>query len=306
MAVAGLYGLTIPGNHSEAEDAFAYARTVEGQDAAAAVHPHHVLYGPIQVVIYRALRLAWPSLRAFPVMVGVSLFCAAACCGLFHDLCRRCGIASPWRAAVPTVGLATSYGFWRYACEAEIYASACLAIVALFGLASRGHLSRTRSFSMGTLAGAGILLHVLVLAPATGLGLALLARTGRRTALLYLAGMITTASVGYLAAAPALVVRGADAGHALDLAGVSKVASLREMTSGVPRALLHSAVGLGQCVVSGNFLFAYERAAARLQDIFPGRQFDEERYAGQRAPWCSRWLPPLTLAGIAGLGLVCR
>src|SRR4051794_21047228 len=52
IACLTLYLLTIPGNHSETEDAFDFAQAVRTAPWAELIHPHHLAYLPAARLLY--------------------------------------------------------------------------------------------------------------------------------------------------------------------------------------------------------------------------------------------------------------
>ena len=133
-AALALFLLTFPENHVEAEDAYDYAWTVE-QGGRGLFHSFHLLYLPLMRALWHWARLPAAGLRAYPVMATASLLCGAAAVTVLFRTVRR--FRDTGTALFAAAGLAVSYGFWRYACEAEVYVPASLATMAAFACAFR-------------------------------------------------------------------------------------------------------------------------------------------------------------------------
>ena len=54
-------------------------------------------------------------------------------------------------------------------------------------------------------------------------------------------------------------------------------------------------IGLGQCLISGNFLFGYDWFVNRLVDLFPSRMLAEEVYMGQQMSAAQYMVPVVSL-----------
>ena len=63
-----------------------------------------------------------------------------------------------------------------------------------------------------------------------------------------------------------------------------------------PMSLVKGAVGLGQCIASGNFLFGFEGFATKIVELFPSRMLAEEVYMGRHMSVLQRSIPVATLA----------
>ena len=85
----GLYTLTSPVNHSEANDGYAYARLVEAPGWSELCHGQHLLYLPVCKCLYLGARPLGLAERAFPVMVWFSRLCGALAVVLCALLLRR-------------------------------------------------------------------------------------------------------------------------------------------------------------------------------------------------------------------------
>lgn len=295
ILIGGFYLLTAPVNRSEAEDAYAYAWQVEQPSWQATVHPHHLLYGPAMKALLSAARALGYRGRSHPLMCGVGAFSAALALLLLFLLLRRSGIRTAL-AAASAAGLGVSYGFWRYAAEAEIYAPAAALAVATLCMASVRAGSVGRGVAGGTVGALAAGMHVLCAIPALVAAPVLLAwrrEFARATAHLLTAGLLWGA--GSWAFSPSRP------------AAASADMGATERRHG--HMLIKGAAGAGQALCSGNFLFAYEAVRGRMRALFPYRMLDEEFFMGRRTPTALRVLAPLTgaaaVGGMAFCGIIC-
>ena len=288
LAVLGVFLLTAPANHTEAEDAYQYARLAEQGRGAELFHFHHLLYLPVMQGLFRLLQGAGYAGRAFPLLMGVSMVCGALTVCLFTSLlARQRGVAG----ALPfSLGLLFSYGFWRYACEAEIYIPAALFAVGAFWLASDSAKGVWRTVATAVMASLGILLHLVNVIPlAGGMTLYYILRRRFKAAGAHL--LLVTILVAAVYAGAALT------------AGLSYTGESQPQEGGLdPWMFPKGLVGAGQAVVSGNFLFAYPGVQQQIQRLFPYRMLGEELYMGRRAPFLSRAAAPVTLTALIIVG----
>lgn len=292
LAIAGVaacYVLTAPGNRSEAEDAYLYAAQVEQGEPGTLVHRHHLVYVPVMRALYLAAHAVGLPVRAYPLMCWVGAIAAALAMALFHGILRR---MLGWREAGWAAGLlAVSYGFWRYAAEAEIYVPAVALGLATVALTLR---REGRGVAAGLMGAMAIATHVMNALPALLAAPLLLAfrrdRDSRRRAAVQVAVTLVATALAYGAALP---VMSRDRGGTM---GASERAHPEEMP-------VKAMVGFGQSVVSGNFLFGFGSFRDAMTKVFPYREFREEFEMGLAAKPASRVAPWLTLGILALLGL---
>jgi hypothetical protein len=293
-----LFAAVLPPNHSEAEDAFEYSRLVEEGQGATLFHPHHLLYLPLQKGIYATAQALGYGGRAYYTARAVSMAAGAFAIGLFYLLvCRlqhpgdRRGVQ--WIPALSAAGLLFSYGFVRYACEVEIYVPA--AALALGALYAALHPSGSVRWSAAgiVLASLALLMHSINAALALGV-----------IPLCY--WFVTKARSR---AVIHLIATGLFVGAAYALAhfacGLYRPPLDTASEGGLQSATVwKAAVGFGQCLMSANFVFAYEAVADALQQLFPYRMFTEELFTVLHMPSWLKWTAPLTFAcALAALAL---
>lgn len=275
---------TTPANRSEAEDAYYYAKRVEQASSAREFHVHHALYLPAGRLLFRTAQALGYEGRGLSVLTVWSRVSGAACIGLLLFLMQRYG-----RMAGPSaLALLGSYGFWRYAVEAEIY----VPMLAL-SLAALATIDRSRSRSGLWLASAflagALLLHLAAIA-ALAAAIAVLGFQGRRGSAVRV-GLGVSLFVG-------LILAGLD----------GRVGLVTFHDSGVTRpfgvaSLIQAISAFGHSLVSGNFIFAHPVWAGRLESLFPGRFLIEELFMGRHAPPGTVWISGLTAVLLVAAGV---
>jgi hypothetical protein len=270
-ALLGFYYATAPGNRTEADDAFWYACLVRDGSLSAqlADASSHLLYLPFTTTIYRFARDAGVTLSSYDLLRLMSSIAAASTAVLFYFLLRRRLNVSFRAAFASTAGLCVSYGFWRYANEAEVYALAAALIVLGLWLAL-GPITRLRLASVVLVFTLATFISILSLIPAVVVVPFLIGpRSGYRNAFVYLASLsLLLAAISYGA------YQRAD--HGTD--------SLVDFLEGPPpqndwpEAATRSVVGLGQSLVAGNFLLTHDAVLDAFQERFPDKVLEEERF----------------------------
>jgi hypothetical protein len=115
-------------------DALAYANSVLFGIPRQVFHPHHVLYAPINLLLFNLLRLFNPALNPLQSMGWLNSFAGVTTLGLIYLLIRRLG-QSRLAALLLTVLLGSSKGFFTYSTMAEVVMPMCLGIVGVLYLA---------------------------------------------------------------------------------------------------------------------------------------------------------------------------
>jgi hypothetical protein len=279
-----LYSLTAPQNHSEAEDVYDFARRVEQGCFAEQAGVNRVLALPLLGAAYKTAQALGYSGRAFPFMIFINRMLAVVCVMLFWKLLSyRSRPASPDGGIRPSAGadgllamaltFAFSYGFWRYANEAETYVLASFLVLSSWILVLKGKVF----WGVGVSA-LGILVHLLNLIPLLLIiPLYYLLSKEWKKALLHggLTGVLVV--VGYAACSPWLDFSELGAQNHLLEGGLSLANVLR------------GGIAFGQCLVSGNFLFGFESFCELLTRLFPSRMLGEEFYMAAHMPGWIKW-----------------
>ena len=288
--------LVAPGNHSEAEDAFEYARLIEQGQGAHLFHPHHLLFLPLERGIFKLAQSLGYTGRSYFVAQAVSmlsgawvLFCFFGMLGRFQQSAEESSPLLPW---IPTAGLLFSYGFLRYACEVEIYLPAMAFAALAVGAALRGAESRLWFWAGVSLSSLALLTHVL------NAGVALVA-----VPLIYLLLFKNRKRALFHALFTLLFVGGIYFWIHTTWGTFHPEVKTGETGLSI-RTLWKAAVGLGQCLLSANFFFAYTPIAEKLQELFPYRMFAEELFMAAQMPVWIKFLAPwsflLALTGLLG------
>lgn len=279
LATLVFFAVIAPGNHSEAEDAFEYSRLIEGGQGAELFHPHHLLYLPMQKTVFRVAQSLGYGGRSYFVARAVSMLSGALALVLFFLIALQLAGNSdgrlPWLA---TLGLLFSYGFMRYACEVEIYLPAMALALAAIHSALRERLVLGIAF-----AALAVLMHTINAAAAlvaVPLVYLWISRDWKR-AVFHLAATLALVGLVYF------VVQNTCGTFHPPVDSASE-GWLKPGTVG------KAVVGLGQCVLSANFVFAYGAVTERLQALFPYRVFAEEMFAASQMPFWLKAIAPLT------------
>jgi len=292
VAIAAAYGLTAPLNRTEAEDAWDFAWKVERAPARELIHPHHLLHLPVMRGLWHAVRWWVPGARAHAVMAGVSALAAGAAVVLVAALLCEAGGVGRARARWAAAALAVSYGFWRYAAEAEVYAPAIALSLGAWRCATAS--SRARRAAAVALGAGAIWMHVFSALPVLGaVPLWLWRRRGLRAALAHGAATGLLAGLGYLAAGrvPAHSVGGPD--------------PLRAEGGLRPESAAKAALAFGSTLTAANFVFGEPACAEAIERRFPARMIEEELFLGRAIPPVQRraaW-GTLAVAALAALGV---
>lgn len=141
-------------------DALSYVLSVERKPWQAVFHPHHLAYGPLGVLaLWLGKALGFVGGAALPMQVVNAL--AGACgVGLFAHLVLRITQRVDI-ALVSALLLGSSYAYWYYAIEIEVYTVATLLLIGCAGLLWRLSVgSRQWTFTLlGAMQGAAVLFH---------------------------------------------------------------------------------------------------------------------------------------------------
>jgi hypothetical protein len=293
LAAFLLFLFWAPGNHMEAEDAFEYSRQIEQVSGAGIFHPHHLFYIPSAKAVFSCFRCLGYEGRAYHVARGISTVSGIISVGLMYVLGRRLFPGDKSRSAsyLSAGAMLFSYGFWRYSCETEIYAPALMLALGCLVLVTQPH-AKLLCLVCGILAGAvAILIHVLNVVPVllVPVGFYVFSKRESRNACWHMLGVSFLVCVVYF-----FVWLGPGFQNLPE--GTVKDGGLVLMT--IPRSL----VGLGQSILSANFIFAYESVAQFLQKFFPYRVFTEELYLAARISFLQRTVYSMTfIVGICSL-----
>jgi len=305
VLLLGVYALTAPQNHSEAEDVYQFAKVVEQGNFADQAGVNRVLALPLFSIAYKGAQLIGYSGRAFPFMIFLNRLLAVASLLLFYRILGGMTSAPPAlpkgsqsspkasglqpTASVPILGtllLAFSYGFWRYANEAETYVLASIFVLGAWCLVAKGNWR----LAIGCSA-IGVLVHLLNLIPLLLIiPLYYLFSREWKRALAHGAATALLVGIGY-----AVCFRFLDWGE-LGAQHHSAEAGLGFAN------LLRSGVAFGQCLISGNFLFGFEEFRELLTQFFPSRMLGEEFFMAEHMPAWIPWAGCVSVLAVMGVG----
>jgi len=308
VVLAAIFFATRPGNHTEAEDAWRYAAGVrDGGEVnlGAGSHP----YSPMLLrPVFLGLRAVGLGISSEHLMALVSALASAVTVVLLVVLLKR-GTASRLGVAIAgAAGLVCSYVFWRYSGEMETYA---LAAAVGTGAVTYAYLGRPRAAWLAwctlfaTAATVTHLLNAPVLFGAVPLVIWWRAPRDKRVKWVIVQMGVGLVLSGGLWSLRPLVAPNAgheflDTGQAAAAEVVRPPPARAELA---PQNLPQVPVGIGQALVSPNFLFAHPWFRGFVQDSFPERQLDEEDYFGEQVGWFGTWFPFVTLAAFLALAV---
>lgn len=274
VGLAGLFLLTAPLVHTEANDAYLFAYDVEFESWGDAVNPRHVLFGPVNKALFAGARALGMADRAVGV-ISVTNALVAAAAVILQVQFLRCRLKTPLRFSYFGGALLTvTYGFWRFSAEIETYMWGLLTALALAYVVSSPDERAQTSIGAGVLAAVAFLAHGLNgLLAFVAIPVYLLVKRQPRRLAIYGITASATLTIGtalaYLVAAPA------NTGYVEFYASEGALALS-------PGRLAQGIVGLGQAMVSSQFLFAYEMFAEQIERAFPSNSVADQVYLGER------------------------
>jgi len=266
-----VYLATIPGNVTEANDAFWYALAAE-DPAYPWFHHNHMLYFPVIKWFNEFLVLSGYVERTYGALVYLHIFVGALSIPLFYLFLHARLKVDTIAAFVGALLLAFSYGFWRYSAEVEIPVWTTLSSLALLYLGFRESCTARQAFGLGLIAAVAILFHGLnAFLACTIIPLRLLRRSGWAFLAIYTVG---AALLLFSVYGTAYLVYGMPQQH--DTMSFGNVLD--------PIFLFKGLVKFGQATVSANFIWGNGWAADQLQALFVSKTMAEEIYMGRAAP----------------------
>ncbi len=217
-ACLGLYLATLTQVHTF--DALSYVMDVDRKPWQELFHPHHLAYGPLGALVRAALAIVgWSGSVLVPLQV-VNAVAGAAGVALFFALVRNVTGRGDV-AGCAALLLASSYAYWYYAVEVEVYTIAALFLVGclwlLVGLVRAPTVGGAAV--LGAVQGAAVLFHQTNMLLCGPVGVALLLAQVARGA-----GGVRRRSLALAYAGPLVVVAGGS--YALVGLGIGDVASV--------------------------------------------------------------------------------
>jgi hypothetical protein len=134
VGAACLYLATLTQVHTF--DALSYVTSVERKPWQEVFHPHHLAYGPLGVLAQAAGRaLGYTGGAALPMQI-VNALAGALGVALLYRVVRDITQRSDAALAAALL-LGTSYAYWYYAVEIEVYTVAALLLIVCLGVMAR-------------------------------------------------------------------------------------------------------------------------------------------------------------------------
>lgn len=308
------YLLTAAGNLGETDDVYAFAYRAEHFDVTHLSDPRLMLYHVIMRLLFLGATALGLDVSALVMMRGVSALCAAGTLLLMMRILSGDLKLSTATAVLSAALLASCYGFWRYAAEAEVYIPACFLILlvlhGLWGLSPQDDTLRPArgaavAAGWGALAGLAVLVYQPSVIPLFFAFPLLLARRG---------GLLPI--FGYLAAGGAVVAGGYLIGFLAYWAAPlnsSAFISFLSQRSGefivpplslrtVVVSMVRAAFALGHDIATANWVFAFDPVADLIQRAFSYNVIAEEIFLAKRAGMLA-YFPVVTLLMLVALAL---
>ena len=284
-ALAAFYALTAAGNLSEPDDAYAFAYRVERFALTHVSDPRLLGYHALGRGLWLASEALGLGVRGLEILRGIAVLSAPLCLWLvFRILTQRLAVAA-LPAFLASGFLAASYGFWRYAAEADVYVPAMMlcAGVLYFLLDPRGGL--LRHAAIGAAAGLCVLFYQPNAIPLFLVFPLLVLRAGAGMAFTYCAAGSVAAGAGYLLGYFAFWPAPLEwLSFKFFLAQRSEefiVAPLSLKTIIV--SMIRSACALGHDIVSANWVFGLPHAERLVQRAFGWHMIEEEVFLARQA-----------------------
>lgn len=295
------YFLTQPSARFEADDAYDYAALVERGEFADLLNPYHPIYLPVVKTVYYVARVFGDTFDALMIFRILGAALAALTALLVYSIVSE--LASEKIALFAAGGLAASYGFWRYAAEAEVYAFAFAAgaFLVWIGLRARSAILVAASAVVAVLAhalNAGAVLILPYILRKRGWAWSRIATVGALGAVL---GLATTYLIYRIAVTSDLMYQ-ADASSYMGFylgEGLGAVSS--------PKNVLLGIGVLGSVVFAPNFLMILPPSREVLVDLFSANAIGDEVIMGTTNPlWIGIAGAVVTVAavGVAGYAIV--
>jgi Protein of unknown function (DUF2723) len=308
LAILTFYLATTPENRTDAADSYAYAYDTERRALTDLYDTRLLLFHVVMRLLYRAAHAIHDGVTAHAVLLTVSALSASLGLVLFARLLNRHFGLSLAASLLGAGFLGATYGFWRYSVEAEVYAPSMFLITAVLTLVFAAEDRADEARGWATLISAGVLAGLAVLfyqANAIPLFLALpvlfLRRGGFPRLIAYGAAGGGMVLLGYVVAFLVDEARSLTIGTLY--AFVFKRFGEFELDESLLSAIVKSVVALGHAIVSGNWVFGLDIAAA-VNEIVALVQYEERVFAASKAGVVLVYLPLFTLAMLVAVGAV--
>ena len=256
-------------NRTEAEDVYEYALMIEdGKDHPWFFHKHHLIYAPLIKGFYETVKFLGSNLDSLGIMRLVSSLSAVVTLFFFFLFCYKRFSLRPVSSLLATVFYGFSYGFWRYAAEAEIplLASAFITSALYFATAEKDcNKTFTLTIFVSVLA---VLIHIMN-AVAVFIAIPMFYLFKKRTIkiVLHLSICLFFVISTYIYCSNISELYG---NTALNIQRVSFGSFFKGMIAFI------------ECIISSDFVMGYRSVRAFLLELFAGRVLLEEVFYGER------------------------
>ena len=303
---SALYLLTWVGNVGDTDDVYYFAYLVENFPVNYVGDPRLLLYKAAMQWGYLGINLAELPITGLQLMRAFSALCGGAIVIVFYQMLVRDLKIHVIAAAAATMFLVMSYGFWRYAIEAEVYIpSILLLLIALrwfYHLENKVEVGPFAMVPLGVFSGIVVLFYQPNAIPLALAFTLMMLRRGRCCGLIVyglVAGVIVIG--GYWLGFKIYTT------HPLGLETFQQFLAQRSLEfvvwpfdkENIIRATLGSILILTHDLVSANWLFAHDWVALDVKQLFAYEWFVEKQYTARQGGWLI--YPPLLLLPLLGL-----
>lgn len=312
LVLTAFYLLTAAGNISETDDVYAFAYRAENFPLDYLSDPRLMLYHVSMRLLFLGAGLLGWDISALTLMRCFSVVFASASLLLLMRIVFLDLKLSAMTAVLAAAVLGSSYGFWRYAAEAEVYIPAIFLILLVFHGLSRISAGARHAFGAilisagwGIVAGLTVLFYQPSVIPLFfAFPFLLLYRSqifhlgvyGGTGGAVVLGGYL----LGFLAFWP----------EPLSLESFEAFLSQRSTEFIVPTfslktlivSMIRSAFSLGHDLTSVNWIFAFDPVVELIQKAFSNNVIDEEVFLAKRTG-ALVYLPIVTLCALAVVSL---
>lgn len=288
-----VYWISAPENRTETDDGYEYAIAVRSLPYGDIFLNRCLLFQPFVKVCYDALNGAGIKTDAYELLCLLSCLFSSLSLALVYFLLSAHMKMSRLSAAIGTAITGFSYGFWRYAMEADLYPMATFMILLVFIFFMKWYESEDFLILLTTavLASVAVLVYKLAFIP---LFIALPA--------LFLIKRSYKQAIVYCGLGGILIL----AGHFIvfKTANTDKTSLLAFVSEGLPLIdggnRLKFLMVVGSNFLSTNWIYGFSDVMAWLINSFPNKFLVEEAYIGRSITW-ERFF---SLGSLIMLGLV--
>jgi len=290
--VAGflIWGTTIT-NHTEAEDAYEYARAVEDYNYNQLYHPHHRIYHPLGKWIYELSG----ATKSFGVLQVFSGICSSLTLVLFYQLLKRLNPECFLGNIFYTSALMVTYGFWRYSREVEVYPLMWLSILCSLHvfllLKNKRHNWLVYALVILVATTVHSSLAPILVAP---VGILLLKDSQNLWKLPLFCILLVG---GYFGVEKVFSSQLQDEWITELRGGAEETFGSRQRSQAVPKLKIQlssipkAAIGSGACLIASAPIMSFDSVYHLLETrIFPYRQLSEERFFVENLPYLWKWV----------------